>query len=1043
MILDLAHQNLGWPSRAEVLNPLSSGPRVYARLANEKLGRTLRRLEGGRNVQVGVLAADPVANATEAPIAIVCEFDTPVTPQTLAETHRLAWSFCRSPLLITLEPHAVRAWTCCEPPQRGDLLGPLRAEIPEVMIDLRKDPSLAKQAAQSLRWVDLVTGQFYRWHESRFRRNQCADRLLLENLRDVREKLKAQKLDYDTCHDLLARLIFIQFLFDRKDSAGKPALGPPELGRLQAQGVLSAAYADLAGILQNYDDSYSLFRWLNDVFNGDLFPGKGGTEAEREDEWQAEMRKVKPGHLNTLAQFVSGQMEMRRGQWSLWREYSFDTIPLEFISSIYEEFVGKTGRGTGAHYTPAHIVDFMLDKVLPWDSEEWNLKVLDPACGSGIFLVKAYQRLIHRWKNANPGQEPKAAILKQLLTRNLFGVDKDPHAVRVASFSLYLAMCDEIDPRYYWTQVEFPRLRDRRLIAADFFREDERGFRTREDSHQYDVVVGNAPWGQNTETPAARTWKSRHGWTTTYASVGPLFLPKAAHLAKPGGQVAMLQPAGLIFHDVGPARAFRAKLFSEFKVEEVVNLSALRFGLFKGAISPACFVSMRAMECDGEPLLYVSPKPVLTNEDDYRVIIEPQDIHFIRPDEAAYDRHVWTALMWGGRRDLELIRTLSRGANLAKVQARGQALSCEGFIRGNRENTYRPSRGRPILEEDLFPEGTFLHLRPCDLPTNDDVRFERSRTRKSGAFVSPQLIVKQGWQVDRRRFLAALNGSTDPAAGILCSQSYVSIHAAHEAYQHLEAACLSYNSILAVYYLFLTSYRLATYRPEPLVNELLSVPLPEPCPDVLAGLTTFDDVDERVRRLFSFKPAEWTLIKDLVRFTLADFKGDQSSPGRRRTKRGAEADLKAYARSFAGVMKAGFGADKKVCATVFQETSEPHLPVRLVAIHLGWPDADEFRLEPIPLGRLRSRLQDLNKKFLATPEGREGGIFYQRVARVYDTVKRRGVGVPTVYLIKPDRLRYWTRSVAMRDADEVAADIMSWQEGSDSQPTVTVEHRIA
>ena len=84
--------------------------------------------------------------------------------------------------------------------------------------------------------------------------------------------------------------------------------------------------------------------------------------------------------------------------------YSFDVVPLEFISSIYEEFV----TAKGAHYTPGYLVDFMLDEVLPWGGEQWDLKILDPACGSGIFLVKAYQRLIQRWKNAHPDQKPSA-----------------------------------------------------------------------------------------------------------------------------------------------------------------------------------------------------------------------------------------------------------------------------------------------------------------------------------------------------------------------------------------------------------------------------------------------------------------------------------------------------------------------------------------------------------------------------------------------------------------------------------------------------------
>ena len=60
------------------------------------------------------------------------------------------------------------------------------------------------------------------------------------------------------------------------------------------------------------------------------------------------------------------------------------------------------------------------------------------------------------------------------------------------------------------------------------------------------------------------------------------------------------------------------------------------------------------------------------------------------------------------------------------------------------------------------------------------------------------------------------------------------------------------------------------------------------------------------------------------------------------------------------------------------------------------------------------------------------GIFYRRVIRCYDTVIMENKRVPTIYIIKPDQIRFWTRSMALRDADEVAADILNWQESSDS-----------
>ena len=145
------------------------------------------------------------------------------------------------------------------------------------------------------------------------------------------------------------------------------------------------------------------------------------------------MHEVSPEHLRLLAQIAGGETEMKSGQKSLWPYYSFDTMPLELISSIYEMFVNtdtqeeadakkKTGAKTkvdakrkGTHYTPGYIVDAVLDGVLPWDDKRWDLRILDPACGSGIFLVKAFQRLVHRWRLAHPGREPPAALLKRIL----------------------------------------------------------------------------------------------------------------------------------------------------------------------------------------------------------------------------------------------------------------------------------------------------------------------------------------------------------------------------------------------------------------------------------------------------------------------------------------------------------------------------------------------------------------------------------------------------------------------------------------------------
>ena len=397
-LLELAHEKLHWPTPQEILEPSGAGPSVYARIAREKLGRTISKLSDGHGVQIGVLSANPQGDSTETPIALVCDFPTEISEETLRKTHQLAWSFSRTPSLITTEPNRLRIWTCYEePPKEKDIINPI-IDISKREIESFNQVSLSGQAAETLRlhWADLVSGQFFQEHSQRFQRKQAADQMLLKNLKSVRKELQKNELDDDIIHDLLARIIFIQFLFDRKDSEGNPALNTTLLDYLYRIGELSAKYSRLADILRNHRDTYQFFRWLNGKFNGDLFPGKGATEEKRETEWQTEEQKVKETHLNILADFVSGHIDIETGQLSLWTYYHFDVIPLEFISSIYEEFVSKES-GTGVHYTPEHIVDFVLDGVLPWDSQEWDIKIIDPACGSGIFLVKAFQRLIHRW----------------------------------------------------------------------------------------------------------------------------------------------------------------------------------------------------------------------------------------------------------------------------------------------------------------------------------------------------------------------------------------------------------------------------------------------------------------------------------------------------------------------------------------------------------------------------------------------------------------------------------------------------------------------
>ena len=268
--------------------------------------------------------------------------------------------------------------------------------------------------------------------------------------------------------------------------------------------------------------------------------------------------------------------------------------------------------------------------------------------------------------------------------------------------------------------------------------------------------------------------------------------------------------------------------------------------------------------------------------------------------------------------------------------------------------------------------------------------------------------------------------------GIICSESCVSVYANEECVDILKIACLIYNSKIAVYYLFLSNGFFASYRPKVTVKDLLSLPLLQKMELDLSSIRTHDEVDQVVDQLFSLKDSERVLIQDLFQYTLPDFKKGASSPGRQKNNRvpvslfeiKEEPELTDYCSYLMRVIKAGFGEDKEICATIFQETTDEFLPVRMVAIHLGESIHERLKIEPFTSQVLLHRLNQLNDLFMREDGSVTGGIFYQRVARIYDSFEWDGEQVPTVYIVKPDKIRYWTRSMALRDADEVAGDIM-------------------
>ena len=162
MLYDDANEFFGWPDRPQVFEPAGAGARAYADEVERKIGAELRRQFPNLTVEAGVLAADPNSDSTEAPIAIVCEFRNGATEEALKQSHRLAWNFSRTALLITLEPDRLLAWSCWLDPQQKDESPQVRElrELPEDARVARSTPcnpapAISSTGSASLRAITL------------------------------------------------------------------------------------------------------------------------------------------------------------------------------------------------------------------------------------------------------------------------------------------------------------------------------------------------------------------------------------------------------------------------------------------------------------------------------------------------------------------------------------------------------------------------------------------------------------------------------------------------------------------------------------------------------------------------------------------------------------------------------------------------------------------------------------------------------------------------------------------------------------------------
>ena len=908
----------------------------------------------------------------------------------VAELHRLSWNLGEAPLLFVVTPDEILIYNNYETPQviENGNLDPTAGIIETLSLT---DGLVSQQLALKKYHRSLLeSGEYWRESMTRFNAQNRVDATLISNLRIMRRTLinqiskrcdKSKEIITGVVHALLSRSIFIKYLEERKDSNGETVFPQDFYCNFMES---AKRYTD---VLNSKEATYNLFRILKDKFNGDTLQVS-----------EIETEIITQDDLNELRTFILGDSELESRQLTLWPIYSFDIIPIQLISSIYELFFHLSDEEDekGTYYTPLHLVNLVMDEVYPWEGKYKDISFFDPSCGSGIFLVEAYRRLVCRWMSQNAVQAITCDQLNLLLKNSIFGVDINEEAIRVASFSLSLAMCDFLDPRSIWDKLSFPPLLGKNLISSDFFDEDKSFNKER-----YDVIVGNPPWQSNI-TEKTKEYLKKVNRVIGDKQIAQAFSIKCSELCKQNGIICLLMPSkGLLFNRSDKSRMYRANLFSDNNVLAIVNLSVYRKFLFDHASGPAAIIYTPKREELKQPIIYCTPKPIYTIEDTRKFSIDPTDICRI-PHDIIDDDRIWKIAMWGAPRDLELIGKIqSTFAPMASFIEENHMTTAEGFKRGNRKHQCYDFTGLPLVEAKSFKP---YYVSSDELPIVDFHDFECIVKNAREIFVAPHLIIKQSHK--NGTFLSEV---LDYDA--VFNHSLLGIHGEIEQLKYLSVII---GSRVFSYYHILTNRKWLVERDELEAGDIWQTPIPKPNnAELTEACNIFDKLvnspkenyllEQFARNMYRLKEYECYQIDDVIDYVYDYFKNKNRSVS---FSRPSIDNYKLYYTSLKVILTRTFGTGMGFSGDLYFGDA----PLSVLVLNVEHSTTKDLNVI-IDNEQLNEILLNLDRSLVDNQQT----VFVRRNLRIYQSEK--------IFIVKPAQRKYWTYSAACRDADEIFEDI--------------------
>lgn len=582
------------------------------------------------------------------PIVYICG-GARFTAQQKRDCHRAVWNQGLVPLLVFLTPDHVEVHSTVKKPEREPVSGGFFDANLSSLIPNLGNVADALQFAKLIRSIE--TGQFFQDNSRFFPPEEAVDRCLVQNLIHTARRLTETGWSLPRAHALLGRALFVSFLQERKFI--KPNCYPD--GTTSLLEILNRPHAAEPKRLLYKE----FFPRLQREFNGTMFD-----TALAEEE-----RQTNETHLGILRDFLSGH-DMESGQMTLgfWA-YDFRFIPVETISAIYEEFMKdadlKRKRLEGAYYTPRHLAETTLHVAL---EERYvgadNWRVLDPACGSGIFLVAMFNLIAEKWRRENLTRRKQTKVqgLLEILRKQIRGVDVNADACRITAFSLYLALFEKLKPidvdefkekvsqgpflpPLLWEETE-PI--DTPVVLHGDFLKDRLPL-----GRDFDLIIGNPPWESRGK-----------------GQIALHFVQHSAEFLRQGGIGCLLLPSAILVNRHG---ALDGDWFRKVTVEKIVQLADFRFVLFK-ATHP-CFILryLKTSPTMEHTVSYETPK---LNRFDRRtgvIVVEPDEQKQVPQYdvlEAALQgrlQSLWSRKFWGTPRDEAFLRRLDFYPHLSEL----------------------------------------------------------------------------------------------------------------------------------------------------------------------------------------------------------------------------------------------------------------------------------------------------------------------------------------------------------------------------------------